>query len=297
MGNPTDLLPSLDPANAPLSDSLPPAYSEHDLHHGTTDQSPQYEASWSNQITGSSETLQGSTRIFPPVLNGYFHWKSTTTFHLGPTAEEKLFAVSLPAGLFNNKPSLILHNGPTKQDATLATSRSDKWGRLRPMDITLYPHSANNLSAEFIVQMIPSSTSHTSAAFTFEINTGGKGTDRQRFEWRSSHGTEIKQLAGHSYGYKLVWLSGPTIGAGGSRKERNLGMSSDGLEIVAVIAHNASMSMTKGFRFNYTGTGLTGTLGADWEVMTLISALQLWLLDVLGLPTAGTAPTSNAASS
>ncbi|KAJ5973181.1 hypothetical protein N7481_010391 [Penicillium waksmanii] len=164
------------------------------------------------------------------------------------------------------------------------------------MDITLYPHSASNPSAESLVQMIPSSTSHTSAAFTFEINPGGKGTDRQRFEWWSSHGTEMKQLAGHSYGYKLVWLSGPTIGAGGSRKERDLGISSDGLEIVAVIAHNDSMIMTKGFRFNYTGTGLTGTLGEGWEVMTLTSALQLWLLDVSDVPTAGTAPTSNDAS-
>lgn len=72
-------------------------------------------------------------------------------------------------------------------------------------------------------------------------------------------------------------------------------MSSDGLEIVAVIAHNASMSMTKGFRFNYTTTG-NRTLGEDWEVITLVSALQLWLLDVLGVSNAGTAPTIDTAS-
>lgn len=302
MGNPTDFLP-LDPDPSPqlsFDNSLPPPYSEHDVHSPeNTSQIPQYEASSSNQASsGPSKTFDGATRKFPPVLNGYFHWKSTTTFHLGPTAEEKLFAVSLPAGLFNNKPSLVLHDGPTKQDSTLATSRSDKWGRLRPIDITLYPHLGSTLASETQIQMAPSSTNHTSAAFTFEINTGGKGIERERFEWRSSHGTEIKQLAtGHSYGYKLVRLTGPVTGAGGSRKVRDVGISSDGLEIVALIAHNASMSMTKGFRFVFMGTGRTGTLGEDWEVMTVVSALQLWLLDVLGIPTAGASPANKSVSS
>jgi hypothetical protein len=49
---------------------------------------------WAVAITGC--LLVG----FPPAMNGYFQWKLTTTFHLGPTAEEKLYAVSTPATVF-----------------------------------------------------------------------------------------------------------------------------------------------------------------------------------------------------
>jgi hypothetical protein len=63
---------------------------------------------------------------------------------------------------------------------------------------------------------------------------------------------EVKQLAiGHSYGSKLAWLSGPTIGPSGRRKERDLDISSDRLDILEVIARNASISMTKDFRLDY----------------------------------------------
>lgn len=292
MGNlkPTDIPPSVpDPTLQALDDSLPPPYSEHehdrDQHN---DEAPQYDAPFANQILGDSKNLQGATIIFPPAMNGYIQWKLTTTFHLGPTAEEKLFAVSTGASLFKNKPSIVLYNGPTNKDPILATSRSDKWGRVRPIDITLCPRPGSSRSTESVEQMIPSSTSHTSTAYTFEINTDDKGTERERFEWRSSHGNEIKQLpTGHSYGWKLVRLSGPINGAGGNRKERDMGISSDGLEIVALLAHNASMSMTKGFRFVFMGTGLTGTLGEDWEVMTVVTALQFWYLDIQGATPVG----------
>ena len=37
--------------------------------------------------------------------------------------------------------------------------------------------------------------------------------------------------------------------------------------------------MTKGFKFGFLGTGLSGRLGRDWEVMVVMSALQLWNMD------------------
>ena len=67
--------------------------------------------------------------------------------------------------------------------------------------------------------------------------------------------------------------------AGRSRKERDRGYTSDGLEVVAVIAHNASWSMTKGFRFAFKGSGLTGTFGELWEILVVLSALEMWYLD------------------
>ena len=134
MADSTDNPPHLlDHANP--NDTLPPPYSKHDIHHnhqGSTNSepTPRYDVS-------GSKVLRSATIKFPSAMNGYFNWKSTTTFHLGPTAEEKLFAVSLPAGLFNNKPSIILHDGPTNKHSVLPISRSDKWGRLKPIEITL----------------------------------------------------------------------------------------------------------------------------------------------------------------
>lgn len=130
---------------------------------------------------------------------------------------------------------------------------------------------------------MPESRKKTSPTYTFEVHVGPKGTMRERFEWRKSRGKEIKELAGHSYGWKLVRLAGPVNSLDGrSRKEREYGYTSDGLEVVALIAHNASWSMNKGFRFASMGSGLTGTMGENWVIIVVTSALQLWYIDVQG---------------
>lgn len=46
-----------------------------------------------------------------------------------------------------------------------------------------------------------------------------------------------------------------------------------------MIAHNSSWSMTKGIKFAFLGTGVSGRMGKDWEVMAVMSALQLWNMD------------------
>jgi hypothetical protein len=75
------------------------------------------------------------------------------------------------------------------------------------------------------LRMVPASTSHVSPTFAFETQGTGKGAKRERFEWRKTHGNGIKELAtGHSYGWKLVWLSGSINSAGGSRKEQEMGL-------------------------------------------------------------------------
>lgn len=78
--------------------------------------SANYSPSLPNMIPSYNESPSTSaTTKFPPAMNGYFQWKLTTTFHLGPTAEEKLYAVSTPATVSNNKPTVVLHDGPTNK--------------------------------------------------------------------------------------------------------------------------------------------------------------------------------------
>lgn len=282
------LLPDIATAPDATLGFLPPPYTEHDQN--CTEQVPQYESPSNTQPASDSKTLQCATVKFPPALNGYFQWKLTATFHLGPTAEEKLFAVSTHSSVLGNKPHVILHDGPTDKHPILATTRGDKWGRTRPVTVILPPRPASLHKDAIVAQMIPATSKHVSPTFTFEVDLAGKSAGKERFEWRKSHGNEINELAaGHSYGWKLIRLLGPVSNAGGSRKERDFGVASDGMEIVALIAHNASWSMTKGFRFAFMGTGLTGALGEAWEIMTVASALQLWYLDVQAAMAAGSA--------
>ncbi|KAJ5083179.1 hypothetical protein N7456_012606 [Penicillium angulare] len=239
----------------------------------------------------SSRTIQSATIKFPPTLNGYFRLKPTSTFHLGPTSEQKLFAVVTHSGIFRDKPSIVLHDGPTDKNAIMATLKSDKWGRTRPATVNLLVRPSSSYTEPIEELLIPVSTSHhMSSTWSFETPVARKGNIRERFEWRSSHGNEIKELAtGHSYGWKLVRIASPNAGVGGSRKDRDLGFTSDGLEIVAIVAHNASWSMTKGLRFAFMGAGLTGILGEAWEIMTLISAMQLYIWDAIAANSAAAA--------
>ncbi|KGO50723.1 hypothetical protein PEX2_063610 [Penicillium expansum] len=271
MGTATDAPSSISNPSDAL-DGLPPPYTEHDPQ--TAAHAPQYDTPSYTESTSTSATTK-----FPPAINGYFQWKLTTTFHLGPTADEKLYAVSTPATVFNNKPTIVLYDGPTNTHPVMATAHGDKWGRSRPITITLPPRPGSQYEEAVVEQVVPGG-SLKSPNHTFEISVGPKGTTRERFEWRQSHGKEIKELAGFSYGWKLVRLAGPVSNVGGSRKERDRGYTSDGLEIVALIAHNASWSMTKGFRFTFMGAGLTGTMGENWEIVVVISAVQLWFIDV-----------------
>lgn len=78
--------------------------------------------------------------------------------------------------------------------------------------------------------------------------------------------------------------AGPA-GEGGNRKGREVGFTSDGMEIVAVVVLDWK-SMSKGMRFAFMNTGLTGTFGEEWEIVALLTGWQLWLLAATYMMTA-----------
>ncbi|KAJ6095248.1 hypothetical protein N7486_005994 [Penicillium sp. IBT 16267x] len=252
-------------------DASPPPYTE--SAQPPHEDVPPYEAPSYGETADGSKTIQSATK-FPPVLKGYFQWKLTRTFHLGPSAEEKLFAATTRANLLSSKPLIELHDGPTNEHPIMATVRADKWGRTRPATISLPARPGSPHVGSIEEQLVPGSSKgyvSMSSTWAFEIAAADKGSARERFEWRSSHGKEIKDLAtGLSNGWKLVWVSGPGSGAGGAEES----------------------GMTKGFRFAFMGTGLTGTLGEVWELVALSSALMLWYFDVQKTAAASAVATS-----
>jgi hypothetical protein len=275
-----------------LGDPAPPSYTKCDAQ--TTGQALQNDTPSYPQSTGGP--VFNATTKFPTAMNGYLEWKLSTTFHLGPTADEKLYAFSTHTNRFGNKPSVVLHEGLTDKHPVMATARGDRWGRNRPIMLSLPAHLGSQTSADNVEEMVPGTRKKMAHSFTFTTSVGPKGTRKESFEWRQSHGHEIKDLAGHSFGWKLVRLMGPLNTTGGSRKQRDRGYTSDGLEVVAVIAHNASWSMTKGFRFAFMGSGLAGTLGEVWEILVVLSALELWYLDSQSSAAAATSACASSAT-
>ncbi|KAE8381556.1 hypothetical protein BDV26DRAFT_255370 [Aspergillus bertholletiae] len=264
-----------------IGDSLPPPYSEYDQIHDrvSTEQAPQYEVPHFNNSTSGSTRLQAATNKFPPTMNGYFPLKLSPQFHLGPTASEKLYTMSIDVQHRKSKQTMILHDGPTDKHPPLASVESDPYLRSRPVLVTFA--SQGELQENSNVEPLEGVKTYKRMSPTFSIPVGASGKDApcEQFQWRSSHGKEIKELAGHTSGWKLVRLSETVGETGGSRSHRAMGCSSDGKEIVAVIAHNASWSLSKGFRFAFVGSGLTGVMGEKWEIMTVITGVYLWLVE------------------
>ncbi|KAJ5787864.1 hypothetical protein N7457_002854 [Penicillium paradoxum] len=249
-------------------DVLPPPYTERDPRAAESQSRAPYR-----------QPTKPATTKFPPTMNAYFSWKMTSTFHLGSSVKKQLFAASTHAPVVTNRPSVILRDGPTDKHPIMATVHADKWGRIKPMRITI-PHRPGS-TRTLETQAVPAGTFYsTTPAYTFEVPVGRQTTTRERFEWRPSHGKEIKELSkGLSSGWNLVWLDGPVATAVGNRTGRDRGYTSDGREIVAFIAYNGSSDWDKTVRFAFMGTGLEGTMGEKWEIVVVVTAIQMWFMD------------------
>ncbi|GKT40394.1 uncharacterized protein ColSpa_00575 [Colletotrichum spaethianum] len=269
----------------------PPSYEEA-VPNAAPAALPEYDApSYDNAAAGpsTSATLIAATSKFPPTLNGYFQWAFTRTFLLGPTAEERLFAASPRSGFRSKQREIILYDGPSDKHPVLATI-GKSWTAMAsvPAKVSILPRpdSGETRPYETEISGIPFKVDQSSASI-FSVTVGGKATGteprEEKFQWRNSRGSEVKELGKtFSYGWKLVRLSTPAApAAGGSRSERDVGFTSDGHEVVAILATNMT-SLTKGLKFSFMGRGLKGAFGERWEVVALLTGLWVWYTHVEG---------------
>lgn len=199
----------------------PCPYTERVQHdQSSEEQVPQYVAPAYNQSSSTSKTLQDAMTKFPPTMNGYFQWKMTSTFHLSPTAEQFLKIVRSANPCFRLWGQAII-DGPTKEDPVLATLKSDKWGRTRPVDTTLPPRLQAHHMHAIDMQMIPASSNRVSPTHTFEIQWAEKRAGRDRFEWRKTPRNVINELAiGHSYSGSWCGCPGQSTAPAGAERMR-----------------------------------------------------------------------------
>lgn len=209
-------------------------------------------------------------RQFPPAFNLYRDALAArpSSFSLGEHQSSPIYAVTSWSG-WSAQASLVLHNGPTEDYPPLA---SVTYGSpARRMDVFL-PPLPGRPPAPASVQ-VPGAM-RARFAFSVEVPLPGAGAGVYRaesFEWRRSNSPAVGSLGGRSQGWKLVRLSNELPPGAGGRGPP----SGDGHEVVAVCAH-AVMSMSKLWKFAFTGTGASGALGERWAVMAVITGLVIW---------------------
>ncbi|RYP72787.1 hypothetical protein DL771_003971 [Monosporascus sp. 5C6A] len=220
---------------------------------------------------------------FPQKLNAYHQNKISRTFQLGVTRNQPLFAVKFHSGLTSN-PEVEVFDGPSDTYPLLATARRKGLRGLNTIAmLPASPRFGLPASTE-LVKVEWGWGNNGTYRFSVEVDAGtasGKSKwRREAFEWRRSRGNEVRELTRWwSTGWKLVRLeSRPEGASGGGRAQRSDGVTSDGKEIVAVWAQNASLSMTKAFKMEFRGSAALGTLGERWEIMAVVTALRLWVL-------------------
>ncbi|TGJ75298.1 hypothetical protein E0Z10_g11028, partial [Xylaria hypoxylon] len=185
----------------------PPPYQETDCTPNTYPPSgpaPPCDVGESSLGAGSTSGVKCK---FPAALNAYFRMGFTKTFHLGEAKESPLFAARMHSGLTKN-PELVLYDGPSEKGAIMATATHESMWRSNSI-ITVAAREGvdhDSESQQVILSCPKMSLKHKTYRFTAHVGVG-KESRREEFEWRSSHGSEVRELDGYRWGWKLVRLS------------------------------------------------------------------------------------------
>ncbi|KAI0803647.1 hypothetical protein GGR55DRAFT_392564 [Xylaria sp. FL0064] len=280
MGNPKDADAEAEAAYGESTHGVPPPPYESTAYNTNAylppGSAPSYEAAGPSSGAGP---ISGVRLKFLPTLNAYLKVGFTKTFHLGELKDTPLFAARMHSG-FTKNPELVLYAGPSDKLAVLATATHEsvfKSGSI--ITVPAREGVAHDSESQQVIMSSPKLLKHKTYTFTADVGVG-KETRREQFEWRSSHGSEVRELDGYRWGWKLVRLSSPAGDGSGERSTRASGSSSDGFEVVAAWAHNNSMSITKAFKFQLMGSALTGMLGDRGATLALVSALRIWSIEV-----------------
>ena len=203
----------------------------------------------------------GSTKMvkFPKKCSIFFKmW--TSRYWLGMSKEDLLFAM-VPAKW---KGPNVLKDGPNKDSPDLASSerRTNKESTIR---IYTRPGGEIKNTLQFYLEK------SLESAQRFELTIGHR---REHFEWRTTHGNEIKELTGSSHTdvHKLVRIATKDAAYGGKRKERPLWYASGGAEILAIGTYQANLK-----KYNEGGDlFFIQSLGETFEIATAITYLRIW---------------------
>lgn len=147
----------------------------------------------------SAET---AARGIPHVVSLAYH-KATTwkiRYILSEPGGEPRFIANMPNGIYHE---IIFHEGPNLTDPVLAfVKTAGKWSQ--DFEITLPSLPSEGLVGG--VEILRHSGARKER-FWFGMQVGeGESRHIERFEWRRSHGAEVKSVGEGKWGWKLVRL-------------------------------------------------------------------------------------------
>lgn len=282
-----------------------PAYD--DIVGGSRESVPAY-------IGGDAE---GSLQ-FPVKFNLYYKstsWKKQL-YRLGEHRKEAFYSIVLVSGWKGT--TLCLHEGLDDKSPMLAeVAGKSTWS----LDHTI------SLPGRDIVEDIHTKIKLPSMTYSFTaMIPHGEKLVPEQFEWRQSHGQEVRQLTSKfAWGWKLIRLGSGAVHAsspaeaetsvnmddsaaltpattattpkknGKRAASRDPGEASDGKEVVAVWADNVKWSKTKRAKFEFWGRATTGEMGETFAIMAVATGLRIWQITVAGSSGGRSNSSSNAA--
>lgn len=215
--------------------------------------------------------------LFPRQWNLYHEtsYTKSSDYHIGASKDEPRFVVNFDGGL-TFKSSLTIVPYHSREPTPLVRVRGDgALSRQATMEMPAVGYEAP-LRCRGMLK---------TSAFIFDAPLdNGAGTER--FEWRQSHGREVRELEHVHWGWKLVRLRQQQEEERDADTQTRLGRAarpwattSDGQEVVAVCAENESMSLNKSLKFQFVSSGATDQLGRTWAVLAVASACRIWQVE------------------
>lgn len=234
-------------------DDLPPAYSRFpekeqsagsrrsDVRTDTTPNSPLSPHAARPQTSFPSPPASATPHRFPVSWTLYKQHGSPVkgVYYIAANDDNRgqaLFAISQTPNPSAGQPNLTLHNGPSVDDATLATGERHKTFTGGIHSVITLPGSGSGISPEEPLRTIVS-WPHISYAFDVDVGTANPENlgrlRRETFEWRHSAGSAVGHLGAATSGWKLTRMSTePAPGVGGDWPFTGGGeFSSDGREM------------------------------------------------------------------
>ncbi|OQO03589.1 hypothetical protein B0A48_10254 [Cryoendolithus antarcticus] len=229
-----------------------------------------------------------SSSSFPDILSTLIvtrspsnsRWSRDSTHWISPPSSPPVLTSHHHIGL-SSTGSIALHAGADTKTPAIASTKSENSFRERST-LTIAKHDG---LAEINERLdVHKSFGPEQWSFVLAVPSADGGTGVEKFEWRSTTGSETTTLWGSgkgTRGWKLVRMDGSQrfdLSAKGG-EERQAGWTRDGKEIVAVwVDDEFKMFPAVVAKFGVLGSGVAGVegdLGKEWRVMALLSALRM----------------------
>ncbi|KAF5005388.1 hypothetical protein FDECE_8152 [Fusarium decemcellulare] len=247
-------------------------------------------------------SIEGARKGIPPAIRFTYQnsWTklvcwTRVSLYLSEPDSEPSYSISFPKGWYGD---VILHNGPDPESAPLAQAgRDSTWSSDYNISLPAVPDSDFGSGQEILRH-----PSGRKGRWWFATRVGhGPEAHVERFEWRRSHGSEVKSIGQSRWGWKLVRLGSSKQDEYSSDEEapdERDGFTSDGKEVVAVWAGSSTFKSLSGVgELHFRGSGATGELGTLWSLMAIMSCMAIFQKAMRDAATAGATASSSASSS